>query len=537
MASKDKVAPTLAVTTPKKGGNAVAVNQNLVLIFNENIQVGTGNIVISNGKGDEQTISMISSPSQYAIIGKTLVINPARDLLPNTHYSVKIDRNAIADLSGNKYAGIDNATTLSFDTVDTLAPFLLSSSSTIKQNGIAPSDNISLTFSEKIQAGRGNITLVAGNDSRTIPISDKQITISGNTLIFNPSADFNVNSSYALHLDAGAINDAALTPNAISAIDLNFKTLVNGDKQAPVLQKYSGKGEVSDNLQLVFQEPIKLGKGNFTLNDGTTQIIIPASDTKQVSIQNNVLTINPSQNLNPEKMYTLISPKGILTDIVGNAFAGLSTRNAFSFDTHDITSPTLIITDDKGALTNSSILYTFTLSEASNNFTSADILVTGGTKGQFLELSPTIYSLHVTPEMDSLMPVKVNVAAKVFTDLVGNDNVAAQQNSQAVDTVAPTVIISAEKPVSLNSAVTYTFTLSEASQTFSADIITVTGAEKGVFKALNSTIYSLNVVPNANSITPINVEVASGEFTDFAGNGNIGSEKASQAIDTLAPTL
>ncbi|MCX7076478.1 MAG: Ig-like domain-containing protein [Methylococcales bacterium] len=335
MASKDKVAPSLVVTTPKKGGNAVAINQNLILIFNENIQVGTGNIVISNSKGDEQTISMISSPSQYTIIGKTLVINPARDLLPNTHYSVKIDSNAIADLSGNKYAGIDNATTLSFDTVDTLAPVLLSSSSTIKQNGIAPGDNIVLTFSEKIQAGRGNITLVAGNDTRTIPISDKQVTISGNTLTFNPSADFNVNSSYALHLDAGAINDIASKPNAISAIDLNFKTLANGDKQAPVLQKYSGKGEESDNLQLVFQEPIKLGKGNFTLNDGTTQIVIPASDTKQISIQNNVLTINPSQNLNPEKIYTLISPKGILTDIVGNAFAGLSAKNAFTFDTHD----------------------------------------------------------------------------------------------------------------------------------------------------------------------------------------------------------
>ena len=98
MASKDKVAPSLVVTTPKKGGNAVAINQNLILIFNENIQVGTGNIVISNGKGDEQTISMISSPSQYTIIGKTLVINPARDLLPNTHYSVKIDGNAIAPI-------------------------------------------------------------------------------------------------------------------------------------------------------------------------------------------------------------------------------------------------------------------------------------------------------------------------------------------------------------------------------------------------------------------------------------------------------
>ena len=38
MASKDKIAPTLVVTTPKKGGIAVAVNQNLVLIFKPNFK-------------------------------------------------------------------------------------------------------------------------------------------------------------------------------------------------------------------------------------------------------------------------------------------------------------------------------------------------------------------------------------------------------------------------------------------------------------------------------------------------------------------
>ncbi|MCX7076479.1 MAG: Ig-like domain-containing protein, partial [Methylococcales bacterium] len=88
-----------------------------------------------------------------------------------------------------------------------------------------------------------------------------------------------------------------------------------------------------------------------------------------------------------------------------------------------------------------------------------------------------------------------------------------------------------------NSSILYTFTLSEPSKTFNADSISVTGAEKGVFASINTTKYTLNLLPNANSTASVTVEVASGAFTDFAGNGNIASEKASQSVDTLAPTL
>ena len=94
MAMKDKVSPSLVLTTPKKGSSNIALNQDLMMIFDRNIQVGTGNIVISNDAGDVQTISLSSSSSQYSLIGKTLVINPARDFLPNSHYIVKIDNNA-----------------------------------------------------------------------------------------------------------------------------------------------------------------------------------------------------------------------------------------------------------------------------------------------------------------------------------------------------------------------------------------------------------------------------------------------------------
>jgi hypothetical protein len=57
MTSKDNTAPKLVSALPKKGGIAIAVNQDVVLTFNESIQVGKGNIIISNGAGDTIIIS------------------------------------------------------------------------------------------------------------------------------------------------------------------------------------------------------------------------------------------------------------------------------------------------------------------------------------------------------------------------------------------------------------------------------------------------------------------------------------------------
>jgi len=102
-------------------------------MFNEYIQAGSGNIVISNGF-DTKTISLApiqGSSKQFAITGKLLTLSLADNLLPNSLYSVKIENTAIEDLSGNKYSGINNTTTCYFNTIDTLAPTMATNLSLI----------------------------------------------------------------------------------------------------------------------------------------------------------------------------------------------------------------------------------------------------------------------------------------------------------------------------------------------------------------------------------------------------------------------
>ncbi len=405
--------------------------------------------------------------------------------------------------------------------VDILPPITIKIIPADNANSVASNSNFSITFSEKIKVGTGNITLISdnGNDSRTISITDKQVKISGNKLILNPTFDLNVGSTYTVHFDAGTIKDFAPVPNFADAIDFTFATKNTGDKQAPILQNNVGHGTISDGLQLTFQENVKIGKGNFTLSDGTNKTVISVNDP-QVSIQNNVLTIHPT-NLNPEKTYTLIAPKGIITDLAGNKFVGLTTKTLFKFDTHDITAPTIIITNDKITTTNSAITYTFTLNEASTNFSSDDITISGGTKGIFTALSSTIYNLVVTPAANSMAPVIVDVATGKFTDAAGNNNIAAVQNSQAIDTISPSITLSSNiNNVATDGTAIISATFSETPLGFTINDFVSQNGSFSNFSTIDSTHYSVIFTPNTTALSTVdsNITVAAGSYTDAMGN-------------------
>ena len=76
------------------------------------------------------------------------------------------------------------------------------------------------------------------------------------------------------------------------------------------------------NIVLRFTESISAGTGSFTLSNGSDVRSILVGDP-QVSIVGNTLTINPATDLEAGTTYALTAGSGIVTDIAGNAFAGL----------------------------------------------------------------------------------------------------------------------------------------------------------------------------------------------------------------------
>jgi len=112
--SVDAAAPALLSSSPATGTTGVT-SSRIVLTFSEPVVAGNGNIVISNGSGDTRTIS-VKDTNQVTFSGSTANINPSADLLRGFTYNVQVPLGAIRDTSGNSFAGITNATTLTLTT-------------------------------------------------------------------------------------------------------------------------------------------------------------------------------------------------------------------------------------------------------------------------------------------------------------------------------------------------------------------------------------------------------------------------------------
>jgi hypothetical protein len=129
----------------------------------------------------------------------------------------------------------------------------------------------------------------------------------------------------------------------------------------------------------------------------------------------------------------------------------------------------------------------------------------------------------------------------VFTDAAGNVNADGSDSNNTVtmtvDTVAPTAALSASKAsLGVRETATLTFTLNEASTTFTASDVTATGGTLSNFSG-SGTSYTALFTPTANSTTNGVVRVASGVFTDAAGNVNADGSDSNNTVTMTVNTV
>ena len=220
--------PELLVYAPTTSREAVGLGSHLYLGFNSQVSAGTGAIVISNGKGDTRSID-VTDAAQVKITGSSVKIDPTADLASGQTYTVSFASGVFRDASNAARLAL-NGETLSFKTVGDVLPPQLTATSPVDNAFGVTSHHTILTFSEAVKAGTGNIVLRGQNagglsDVRSIPVTDlTQVTISGQTVDINPSADLFNGYSYAVEVPAGAITDLAgnAFPGLASQTSLTF---------------------------------------------------------------------------------------------------------------------------------------------------------------------------------------------------------------------------------------------------------------------------------------------------------------------------
>ncbi|KRQ97736.1 choice-of-anchor I family protein [Bradyrhizobium valentinum] len=185
----------------------------------DRIAGGSGNDAINGGSngaaGDVAVFTGARSNYTVTVQGGSFVITDNR-----TGSSDGID--TVSNVERFEFA---DRTLTAAELTDATGPVLTAATPADNATAVAAGNNIVLTFDEAVAAGTGSIVISNGaGDTRTIAIGDaSQVTVSGNTVTINPTADLAAGATYDVTLASGVITDVA--GNAFTGLaqnDLDF---------------------------------------------------------------------------------------------------------------------------------------------------------------------------------------------------------------------------------------------------------------------------------------------------------------------------
>jgi hypothetical protein len=448
----------------------------------------------------------------------------ANDNVTDLSNVITLAAEAVTDLAGNANL-LKNSTAFKIDSTRPDATLEL----TDKVLHKGDTTELTVTFSEAVKGLDLSDFVVASGALSNLRTVDNVVW----TADFTPTDNL-TDTTNSIQLRTGAVIDSFSNKNLVAKTAGTYKV----DTLAPVATiTLASDTLVKDGYTTVtisFTESVTgLDISDFEVENGELSALVRVPDTNTWTA---TLTVTSS---NVTSLSNLIKLKA---DAVVDAFGNTNAQAQTSFAV-DTVSPTVVITDDEGATGNiagGSITYTFTFSEAVTGFVADDVTVNNGTKGAFTAVSPTVYTLVVTPDANYEGNVTVDVAANKAVDAQSNANTAASQSVQVVDTKVPTVSITDDEGATGNIAggsITYTFTFSEAVTGFVADDVTVNNGTKGAFTAVSSTVYTLVVTPTEGFEGNVTVDVAASKAVDAQSNANTAASQSVQAVDTKAPTV
>ncbi len=355
-----------------------SVSENIMLWFSDSIKLGAGAIVLHNAS-DQSIVETFnngvgSAGGSISANSDLLIIDPAINLLPATHYYVTVEPGAIlGDTTGEVFSGISDSESFYFFTAgsdgDQYEPYLIRSGGTdIRLHDQSP---ITLSFIEQVQLGEGSIELHKVSDHSLIERFDHGVGSMGGRITINsefyskskmvdvdPASDLLPSTAYYLTFSDNAITDLAgnsfvdySTPGGY--LFWTTELPPPPDLIAPQLfTKFLSLDHLNkeDLLSLQFDESINLGGGVIEIHrksDGRlietfTQGIGSLGD-RAMQIDS-IVDIRLAQNLlEPQTEYYLTISDLAITDAAGNAFAGISDPKRLSFVVpRDTSAPELI---------------------------------------------------------------------------------------------------------------------------------------------------------------------------------------------------
>ena len=167
------------------------------------------------------------------------------------------------------------------------------------------------------------------------------------------SSNLTANATGDLYVRVKAVSGVSNASSAQKALETLVVGAAAADTTAPTLSSSSPASTdrniaVGSNIVLTFSENIARGTGSITIkkhSDDTTVELFNVATSSQITVSGAVLTIDPTVSLaNSTDFYVLIEA-GAITDISGNAYAGIADKEVLRFATAAApTSPPVVVT-------------------------------------------------------------------------------------------------------------------------------------------------------------------------------------------------
>ncbi|MDD4989348.1 MAG: Ig-like domain-containing protein, partial [Candidatus Pacebacteria bacterium] len=574
--SADTIAPTVISLTPATLSTGAPVHSSLAITFSENVIAQSGGFVTIR-KADNSVVEDISVTSGEVAGSGTniIVITPSVTLDGSTNYHITITSTAFADAAQNFYAGISDASTWTFQTLDTSHPFVTAFSPTDFATGVTANQNLVITFDRNVFAQTGNINIFPAGLSavETIAATDAtKVTVSGNMVTIDPATTLNSQTTYYIQIDAGAFNDLAdNTGNPYDGIaDTTTWTFTTLDTTNPTLSSIalssdnilsSSLAKVGNIVTLSFVASERISSPTVTFASHGVTVANPVTVTDTTGSGTNWIAsyMASSSDTDGAVTYSVNS----YHDTTGNP--GSEYTSGTGSVTFDKTAPTLssvnLVSNNStntlakvGNLITLSFNSNETISSPAVSFTSGGNPVTGSIT--IANPSPNSWTAtYTTGSSDTAGSIAYSI--NTFHDNAGNngDPVTSGTGSVTFDKTAP--VLSSVTPASsatinnVTSSSSISFTTSEALGSGSITITRTGGTADGVTHtcvlkgtALNSGAHTINLSDTTNSCTSDVSSLVSGAIytfvfagSDAAGNAATSVTRTGITFDITAPTL
>ncbi len=580
-AASDTSGPKVLSYSPADGSTGAATYADIALTFNEAIRRGVGTIYLRAGSSSGTIVESFNAAAsdRLSIAGATLTVDPTANLAGNTRYYLTFSSGTVKDLAGNNYGG-----TTGYDFVtgaaDTVAPTVTQFSPADGATTVPTYANIALTFSEAIRKGAGTIELHLASSPDVVAESfdvanSGRVTVSGNVLIIDPTANLLGTSTYYLTFSEGAVKD--LAGNGYAGADIYGFTTDVLDVTAPTVTQFTPLDGATSvpayaNIEIKFSEAIRRGSGNIDIHvgavDGEVVASFDAATSSRLTFAGDTLTINPGTNLSGTTQYFVTFDSGAVQDLTGNAYAGADSYE-FTTDIADVTAPavTQFIPADGATAVPTYANIALTFSEAIERGTGTIRIVasspTGSVRESFdvgtssrlafsgdtLTIDPTLNLAGNTRYYVTFSPDSVkDPSGNGYAGTTSYDFVTA-----ASDTSAPKVLSysPSDGATGVVPSVNIALNFNEAIQRGVGTIYLRAGSSSGTivesFNAATSDRLSvsgttLTVDPTANLAegTRYFLTLGSGTVKDLAGNNYSGTTSydfQTRAPDLTAPTV